>query len=76
MLGSIYTEYGNDDDVDTLVKVFLHTKANAIWSKTTLTTDSVGGAGVDPPTRKMSKSFLRSLVCQFIEISKQIELNC
>ena len=32
-----------------------------LWSKTPLTTGSVGGPGVDPPPRKMNKFFLRSL---------------
>ena len=32
-----------------------------LWSKTILTTGSVGGPGVDPPPRKMNTFFLRSL---------------
>ena len=37
-------------------------QTNAIlWSKTTLTTGSVGGAGVDPPPRKTDTFFLVSL---------------
>ena len=32
-----------------------------LWSKTTLTTGSVGGAGVDPPPWKMDSIFLGSL---------------
>ena len=32
-----------------------------LWSKTILTTGSVGGPWVDPPLRKINKFFLRSL---------------
>ena len=32
-----------------------------LWSKTILTTGSVGGPGVDPPHRKMNTFFRRSL---------------
>ena len=48
-----------------------------LWSKIILTTSSVGASGIDPPPRKMNTFFLRSLtlsiVCQFIEISNQME---
>ena len=36
------------------------TKRN-LWSKTTLNTGGMGGAGVDPPTCKMGTFFLMSL---------------
>ena len=42
-----------------------------LWSKTTLTTGSVGGPGVDPPPRKINTFWF--LVCQFIDISNQME---
>ena len=45
-----------------------------LWSKTILTTGSVGGPGVDPPPKKthfFSGAWL--LVCQFIGISNQME---
>ena len=48
----------------TLIHTLLDRKdcTNALlWSKTTLTTGSVGGPGVDPPHRKMNTFFLRSL---------------
>ena len=49
-----------------------------LWSKTTLISSSVIGAGVNPPFCKMVTFFLRSLglsICQFIEISNQMEVN-
>ena len=47
------------------------------WSKTTLITGSVGGAGMNPPYWKTSTFFFDPwlLVCQFIEISNQMELT-
>ena len=32
-----------------------------LWSKTILTTGSIGGPGVDPPPRKINSFFLRSM---------------
>ena len=48
-----------------------------LWSKTTLIIGSVGGAGVDPPLEKKIHFILGAwlLVCQFREISNQMELN-
>ena len=49
-----------------------------LWSKTILTTGSVGGPGVDPPPiEKLIHFFLGPLllVCQFIDISNQMEVN-
>ena len=47
------------------------------WSKTTLIASSVSGAGVNPPFFKISTFFLDPwlLVCQFVEISNQMESN-
>ena len=51
----------------------------SVWSKTTLITGCVGGAGMDPPSCKMDTFFSYLgpwlLVCQFIEIYKQMELH-
>ena len=46
-----------------------------LWSKTILITGSVGGPEVYPPPRKMNTFLLGLwlLVCQFIDISNQIE---
>ena len=49
-----------------------------LWSKTTLITGGVGMTWVDPPFCKTNIFFLGPwlLVCQFIEISNQMELTC
>ena len=48
-----------------------------LWSKTTLISSSVSGGRVNPPFCKMVAFFLGPwvLVCQFIEISNQMEVN-
>ena len=50
---------------------------NKIWSKTTLITSGVGGAGVDSLPRKLGTFFLRSLTLSvpILEISNQMEQN-
>ena len=49
----------------------------SVWSKTTLISGGVGGAGVDPPSWKTNVFFVGPwhFVRQFIEISNQMELN-
>ena len=65
-------------------KAFTHTVGEKkdstkryLWSKTTLITGNVGGACVDSPSSKTDTFFLGPwhLVCQFIEISNQMEVN-
>ena len=44
----------------TVVEICLRTKAS-VWSKTSLNTGSVGGAGLDPPICKMGTLFFMPL---------------
>ena len=48
---------------------------SSVWSKTILITGGVSGTGLDPPSCKTSTFFLGPwlLVCQFIDISNQME---
>ena len=52
------------------MEIYIHTRAS-VWSKTSLNTGSVGGAGADSSTCKIGTLFLMSLSstqCRFAQI--------
>ena len=53
--------YGNVSEGHTLKEKKKNYTICSVWSKTTLITGDMGGAGVDPPSCKTGTFFLRSL---------------
>ena len=76
-----YLKYENQDICTMYIHMYLHTveelkdwTKRSIWSKTTLITRGVGGAGVDPPSWKMDTFFLGSLALS-VSIYRNLQSN-